>query len=656
MQNGFPLDNFEIEDADTAAVEIAAEHLRHGRSAAAKSILQEILKRIPNHSGALNCLAAEALMRGDTKKSEEILGVALRSNPKDVVAIVNLGQLHLQNQRLSEARLCLERAEALAEWTPALNVLRINLLAADGQIEAATRLQREALSNDPKNAENYYNLGVLLTKGMHYQEAEESFQQAIFLRPAYREAWHNLGNLQARSGRLKEAIFSFKRALLLLPGDPASISALVDALIQIGRASEAEEEAKRGLVVVPGAVLSTLALGRAQLALGRKQEALAQFASTVRAAPDHPLPLVSLARGFSALGNHTKAADAALMACRRPGGQSFCYFAVELLLKAGRFKAAWDLLKENTTIDIADAAQVSVLLPEKILEFLSLAPALMAAPEIMGKAVTFLPTPDTIEAERLLAQNGFSPQDDPSAAQACTIAALVAKLSPDPNAATLKPLQPDPNKLTAWRKALASHAKPVIALAFNGENDGEPALPDILAQLDFPCTKLGLLTGSARKFLTLAPDMLDAGPHLHDLGDIAAAMAAADFVIAGRGIGGHIAGAFGLKGAVLVPLGADWCWGAGNGRHWFTTLQGCHATDAGWAPALAELSKALAEFRPTKSVENTSDSPGVLAMLTTDEAASVSETNELVTADINATKDIDPLDLVLQQQPEASRI
>jgi hypothetical protein len=103
-------------------------------------------------------------------------------------------------------------------------------------------------------------------------------------------------------------------------------------------------------------------------------------------------------------------------------------------------------------------------------------------------------------------------------------------------------------------------------------------------------------------------------------------------------------------------LGADWCWGAGNGRHWFTTLQGCHATDAGWDPALAELSKALAEFRPTKSVENTSDSPGVLAMLTTDQAASVSETNELVTADINATKDIDPLDLVLQQQPEASKI
>jgi len=69
MPNEFLLGNLLFDDEDSQAVQIAADHLRLGRPDAARLILQDILKRIPHHSGALNCLAAEAMMRGDVKKN-----------------------------------------------------------------------------------------------------------------------------------------------------------------------------------------------------------------------------------------------------------------------------------------------------------------------------------------------------------------------------------------------------------------------------------------------------------------------------------------------------------------------------------------------------------------------------------------------------------
>ena len=603
MPNEFLLGNLLFDDEDSQAVQIAADHLRLGRPDAARLILQDILKRIPHHSGALNCLAAEAMMRGDVKKTEEILQLALTINPQDTVALGNLGNLHLHHQRIAEARLCLERAEALAGLTPALESLLIHILSAEGEFDVAISLQEKVLEKNPKNAENHYNLGVLLARSQQHTSAEECFQRAIFQRPAYREAWHNLGQLQARSGRLKEAIFSFKRALLLLPGDPATISTLVDVLIQSDRASDAEEEAKRGLIVTPGAVLSILALGRAQLALGRKQDALTNFASAVRAAPEHPLPLMSLARGFAALGNYAKAADAAIMATRRPGGTAFRDFAGDLLLKFGRFSAAWQVLAEATPdIPSLEVAENFIQIPEDILQVLCLAPLLRLAQEQSGKDVFIIPHNNTVVAGRLLSFSNIIEKVAPPTSNILALAQLGMVLRPDPTSIPLPTLVLDDTKASAWRRALGARDKPVIALAFNGENDGEPPLAEILKILNFPCTKLAIFTGDARRHLDLDPDMLDAGPHLIELSDIAAAMASADFVIAGRGIGGHLAGAFGLSGAVLVPRGSDWCWGVEHGPSWFRSLHSCQAGETGWGPALAELSNLLVNFQKSHSL------------------------------------------------------
>jgi hypothetical protein len=204
----------------------------------------------------------------------------------------------------------------------------------------------------------------------------------------------------------------------------------------------------------------------------------------------------------------------------------------------------------------------------------------------------------------ILASSGVAVAQSDAPPESVPLARLAGYLRPDPKQLSLPPLLPEPTQRARWEKALEGRPRPVIAIACGG-GAGEPDLAGLLAALGTGGTLLSLLIGPPRGHIGMYPSLLDGGAHVQDLDDLGAALAAADYVVVGEGVTGHLAGNLGLQGAVLLPPIADWCWGPRNADGlWYQGLTACRAEAArgmpdwtDWAPALAALAVLAADWQ-----------------------------------------------------------
>ncbi|MFM7449958.1 MAG: tetratricopeptide repeat protein, partial [Leptolyngbyaceae cyanobacterium] len=75
-----------------------------------------------------------------------------------------------------------------------------------GRYVEAERIFRQAISQDPKNAAAYYNLGLALYYQKKLDEAVKAYNQAIALDPKFAAAYNNLGIALRAQNKLDEAV------------------------------------------------------------------------------------------------------------------------------------------------------------------------------------------------------------------------------------------------------------------------------------------------------------------------------------------------------------------------------------------------------------------------------------------------------------------
>lgn len=68
---------------------------------------------------------------------------------------------------------------------------------------------RKATSLDSKNAEAWYNRGMVFCRLERYEDAVDSLNKALEIDPQSADAWHNKGVALKRLGREAEARFAF---------------------------------------------------------------------------------------------------------------------------------------------------------------------------------------------------------------------------------------------------------------------------------------------------------------------------------------------------------------------------------------------------------------------------------------------------------------
>jgi type IV pilus biogenesis/stability protein PilW len=142
-----------------------------------------------------------------------------------------------------------------------------------------------ALEADPAMPEAHMGRGLVMEYGFgRLKEAEAEYRRAIQVRPAYSEAHNNLGQLLARTGRYDEAIQSFDEALSSAFYREPWVARCNkgQALYRAGRQADGLTELRSCLTVAPRYCAGRRELGRILLGEGKLKEALEEFGTYAR--------------------------------------------------------------------------------------------------------------------------------------------------------------------------------------------------------------------------------------------------------------------------------------------------------------------------------------------------------------------------------------
>jgi len=149
----------------------AGIHLGLGRSAQARTDLEEAARLAPQSGEVQNDLGVIFLQEGDFEAARQAFLKAIELQPELAEALANLGMLALQDGRLTEAELNLTRAIEAGASSPqlgySLGIVRMNLQDLEGAQEAL----RRNLSAWPEHADTYLALGMVLERRGLTQEA-----------------------------------------------------------------------------------------------------------------------------------------------------------------------------------------------------------------------------------------------------------------------------------------------------------------------------------------------------------------------------------------------------------------------------------------------------------------------------------------------------
>ena len=131
------------------------------------------------------------------------------------------------------------------------------------------------------------NLGVAYDKLGRYQEAIESYKQAIRIEPDYADAHNNLGITYGKLGRWQDAIESYKQAIRIEPDYAEAHYNLGFAYDELGLYQDAIESYKQAIRIKSDLAESHFNLGVAYDRLGRSQDAIEAYKQTIRIKPDY---------------------------------------------------------------------------------------------------------------------------------------------------------------------------------------------------------------------------------------------------------------------------------------------------------------------------------------------------------------------------------
>ncbi len=199
------------------------------------------------------------------------------------------------------------------------------------------------------DADAHYLLGRTLEDRGLLEQAAESFERAIALRPEFADAHNDLGQVLLRLGRTDAAIASCRRALALRPRFAAALGNLANAERARGSLEAAIAGYRRVIALEPGLAEAHRNLGSALLEAGEKEAAIASLQKAVALRPEFAAAVAQLARALTAVG---RAAEAIphydRLLARNPRPEILDEYA-GLLAGLGRYEAAARCYRELLT-------------------------------------------------------------------------------------------------------------------------------------------------------------------------------------------------------------------------------------------------------------------------------------------------------------------
>lgn len=227
-----------------------------GQPAEARVQLEKALQLDPSAAEAHFQLASVLRALSLPQAAQEQLALyqqesAERQHKDVAVATANQAKEFLQHDDAAKAA-DLYR-EALQNDPNNAQILYEFALALDAQrdFDSERETLRRAIEVNPEFAAAHNQLGLLILQAGDAADAEKEFQMAISLNPHYAEAQNNLGVLYGQQGRDPEAEKLFRRAIDSNPRYAQAYVNLAAALAEQSRFTEAEAAAESAIAIQP---------------------------------------------------------------------------------------------------------------------------------------------------------------------------------------------------------------------------------------------------------------------------------------------------------------------------------------------------------------------------------------------------------------------
>jgi len=232
-----------------AQIRLAALVYAGGQRDEARQSVDDVLKRYPNHPGALQLSARWDLADGRPVQALERAKAAVVAAPRDVTALYLLGTLQSVNGQPEAAATTFNQVLKLNPRAAAAQIQASQLSLSRGDSVAALGLAREAVSNAPGTPEARLVLARALVAERDYARADSEINQLLAAFPRA-SAVHSLkGTLLLLKGDFAASRQAYERAYSLAPDSISALTGLTMLDMQQQRVAAARTRLEARLAV-----------------------------------------------------------------------------------------------------------------------------------------------------------------------------------------------------------------------------------------------------------------------------------------------------------------------------------------------------------------------------------------------------------------------
>ena len=171
---------------------LASALLRSGRFTDAVSILSRAVSLRPDSAAAWQDLGGTYDHLSQHDKAIEAYLRALELSPELENVLVRLGELYAMYSRMDEASAFFERAADVNPDTTKARLYRSDALLLSDDIAGAEQWARKAAAFEPSSSAAHGTLAGLLYAQGRFDDAAESYEDALRLNPKAIRCWHGL--------------------------------------------------------------------------------------------------------------------------------------------------------------------------------------------------------------------------------------------------------------------------------------------------------------------------------------------------------------------------------------------------------------------------------------------------------------------------------
>jgi tetratricopeptide (TPR) repeat protein len=285
-------------------------HLGRGEVEKARAEFEKALRLDPKNAEALLNIAAISTSEGRVAQAEQLVRRALQVDPNSVGALSQLAEIRRDQGDLADAERLFREAISIQGGMPFLYIGLGDVLQRAGRMEDAIASFRSALELDPDSQKAHYNLGVTYANMGRVDEAIVEYEQALVMGDGTVEAasaHNNLGAIHLDRGELEKAAERFERAVQLAPWHLESKYNLALIYQEQGKLDDSVKLLEAAALLQPNHEQVNLRLGLAYIDQGKAEEAFRSLLLVRRLYPENWVATLYLAALHASSGQEEQA-------------------------------------------------------------------------------------------------------------------------------------------------------------------------------------------------------------------------------------------------------------------------------------------------------------------------------------------------------------